>query len=225
MTSKLGPRGTGCAEIEAAGYHVVFSGQKAYNGVAIISKTPPNGDAVTRLPGVEDGDRRVLCADYGDLRLINLYVPNGQAVGSDQYDYKLAWLQQLAHYLKNELKRHPKLVLMGDLNAVESSAAITTLVAEAGLVDAFRAKNPDAPGFTVWQPVTAPERRAFRRVDYVLMAPGRLFPGAVVDSRVVVDKPGRLPDGSPIWPSDHYGVLADLAVFPPAATTTTTRRD
>jgi endonuclease/exonuclease/phosphatase family metal-dependent hydrolase len=115
-------------------------------------------------------------------------------------------------------------VLMGDLNAVESSTAIKGLLEEAGLVDAFRAKNPEAPGHTVWQPVLVPERRAFRRVDYVLMAPGRIFPGAVVDSRVVVDAPGRLPDGSAIWPSDHYGVLADLAVFPPAGSGVTSQR-
>jgi endonuclease/exonuclease/phosphatase family metal-dependent hydrolase len=108
-------------------------------------------------------------------------------------------------------------VLMGDLNAVESSAAIAALTAEAGFVDAFRAAHPDAPGFTVWQPVTAPDRRAFRRVDYVLVAPGRIFPGAVMASRVVVDAPGHLPDGSVLWPSDHYGVLADLVVFPPTS--------
>jgi endonuclease/exonuclease/phosphatase family metal-dependent hydrolase len=105
-------------------------------------------------------------------------------------------------------------VLMGDLNAVESSAALGALTVEAGFVDAFRAVNPTAPGSTVWQPVTATERRVFRRVDYVLLVPGRTFPGAVMDSRVVVDAPGRLPDGSPLWPSDHYGVLADVAVFP-----------
>jgi endonuclease/exonuclease/phosphatase family metal-dependent hydrolase len=109
-------------------------------------------------------------------------------------------------------------VLMGDLNAVESSAAIAGLVAEAGLVDSFRAANPGAPGFTVWQPVTVVERRAVRRVDYVFLAPGRLFSGAVAASRVVVDQPGRLPDGTALWPSDHYGVLADLAVFPPPGT-------
>ena len=124
-------------------------------------------------------------------------------------------------------ERHGDLpgVLMGDLNAVESSAAIKGLLKEAGLVDVFRAKNPDAPGHTVWQPVLVPERRAFRRVDYVLMAPGRIFPGAVVDSRVVIDAPGRLPDGGAIWPSDHYGVLADLAVFPATGTTATSQRD
>jgi endonuclease/exonuclease/phosphatase family metal-dependent hydrolase len=108
--------------------------------------------------------------------------------------------------------------LMGDLNAVESSEAIGALTREAGFVDAFRARHPEASGATVWQPVTAPERRAFRRVDYVLIVPGRLSPGTVVDSRVVVDTPGRLPDGTPIWPSDHYGVLADLGVAPTAQT-------
>jgi endonuclease/exonuclease/phosphatase family metal-dependent hydrolase len=107
-------------------------------------------------------------------------------------------------------------VLMGDFNAIESSEAIRVLVGDAGLVDSFRAARPDAPGFTVWQPVMAPERRAMRRVDYVFLAPGRLFHGAVVESRVVIDEPGRLPDGAALWPSDHYGVLADLVVFPPA---------
>jgi endonuclease/exonuclease/phosphatase family metal-dependent hydrolase len=105
-------------------------------------------------------------------------------------------------------------VLMGDLNAVESSVAITSLVGETGLVDSFRTANPDAPGFTVWQPVTVAERRVLRRVDYVFLAPGRIFSGAVVASRVVVDRPGHLPDGTALWPSDHYGVLADLLVFP-----------
>jgi endonuclease/exonuclease/phosphatase family metal-dependent hydrolase len=109
-------------------------------------------------------------------------------------------------------------VLMGDLNAVESSAAIAALTGEAGFVDAFRTARPEAPGFTVWQPVTAPDRRVFRRVDYVLVVPGRSFPGTVRGSRVVVDAPGRLPDGTVLWPSDHYGVLADLVVFPPTGT-------
>jgi exonuclease III len=103
---------------------------------------------------------------------------------------------------------------MGDLNAVESSAALEALAAEVTFVDAFRAAHPEASGFTVYQPVTVPERRARRRVDYVLLVPGRVVPGAVIDSRVVVDAPGRLADGTLLWPSDHYGVLADLSVFP-----------
>jgi endonuclease/exonuclease/phosphatase family metal-dependent hydrolase len=115
--------------------------------------------------------------------------------------------------LVRERRRDLPGVLMGDLNSVESSAAMAALASEVPFVDAFRAAHPEAPGFTVYQPVTAPDRRVRRRVDYVLVVPGRTFPGAVVDSRVVVDVPGRLADGTVLWPSDHFGVLADLAVF------------
>jgi endonuclease/exonuclease/phosphatase family metal-dependent hydrolase len=107
-------------------------------------------------------------------------------------------------------------VLMGDFNAVESSPAITSLVAGAGVIDAFRTVHPDGPGFTVYQPVMEPARHASRRIDYVFLLPGRTFPGEVVDSRVVIDTPIHLPSGRTLWPSDHYGVLADLMVFPPS---------
>jgi len=107
-------------------------------------------------------------------------------------------------------------VLMGDFNAVETSPAITSLVATSGVVDAFRTVHPDGPGFTVYQPVTEPARHASRRIDYVFMLPGHTFPGAVVDSRVVIDTPIQLAGGRTLWPSDHYGVLADLILFPPS---------
>lgn len=106
-------------------------------------------------------------------------------------------------------------VLTGDFNAMEDSAAIQALT-RAGFVDAFRAANPGAPGFTVWQPVTAPDRRARRRVDYVFLVPGRSRPGRVLASRLVLDAPTALGDGRVLWPSDHYGVLAEVEVFPPA---------
>lgn len=108
-------------------------------------------------------------------------------------------------------------VLMGDFNAVESSPAVTTLVASSGAIDAFRVAHPDASGFTVYQPVMASERHASRRIDYVFLIPGRTFPGDVVGSRVVIDTPVQLASGRSLWPSDHYGVLADLIVFPTAA--------
>jgi endonuclease/exonuclease/phosphatase family metal-dependent hydrolase len=107
-------------------------------------------------------------------------------------------------------------VLMGDFNAVESSPAITGLIAGAGVVDAFRAAHPAGSGFTVYQPVMASERHASRRIDYVFLLPGRTFPGEIVGSRVVLDTPVRLAGGGTLWPSDHYGVLADLVVFPPS---------
>jgi endonuclease/exonuclease/phosphatase family metal-dependent hydrolase len=104
--------------------------------------------------------------------------------------------------------------LMGDFNATEDSGAITLLTRETGLVDAFRAANPEAPGVTVWQRIDVPYPMARRRVDYVFLVPGRAFAGAVRASRVVLDRPGQRADGRPLWPSDHYGVLVDAEVFP-----------
>jgi endonuclease/exonuclease/phosphatase family metal-dependent hydrolase len=116
-------------------------------------------------------------------------------------------------------------VVMGDFNAAEGSAAIRALTGAAGFVDAFRTANPDEPGHTVWQPVTTPHRAVRRRVDYVFLVPGRRFAGSVVGSRVVVDTPRRRPDGSVLWPSDHYGVLAELSVFPPPGMAAPGRRE
>jgi endonuclease/exonuclease/phosphatase family metal-dependent hydrolase len=104
-------------------------------------------------------------------------------------------------------------ILMGDFNATEDSPAITALTA-AGFVDAFRAANPTDPGFTVWQPVYAERPTVSRRVDYVFLVPGLTFGGRVLASRVVLNTP-HAPDGNTtLWPSDHYGVLAELEVFP-----------
>jgi endonuclease/exonuclease/phosphatase family metal-dependent hydrolase len=105
-------------------------------------------------------------------------------------------------------------VLMGDFNAAEGSAAIAGLTGRVGLIDVFRTANPAEPGFTVWQRIEAPAPTVFRRVDYVLLLPGTAFPGRIRASRVVLDTPRRLPDGRVLWPSDHYGVLADIEMFP-----------
>jgi endonuclease/exonuclease/phosphatase family metal-dependent hydrolase len=106
-------------------------------------------------------------------------------------------------------------VLMGDFNATEDSPGVTALTLGGGFVDAFRAVNPTAPGLTVWQRVDAPVATVFRRVDYVFVLPGTSVPGHVRASRVVLDSPRRLADGKVLWPSDHYGVLAEIEVFPP----------
>ena len=91
--------------------------------------------------------------------------------------------------------------------------AIQALTNGGGFVDVFRVTNPDEPGLTVWQRVRSETPTVFRRVDYVLMAGVRNGAGAACTSRVVLNTPGRAPDGSPLWPSDHYGVLADLDIF------------
>lgn len=98
-----------------AGYEVVYSGQKTYNGVAIISKMPPR-DVVTDIPGLDDPQRRMLAATVGDVRIINLYVVNGQEVGSEKYAYKLQWLTRVHDYISAQLNQYEKLVVVGDFN-------------------------------------------------------------------------------------------------------------
>lgn len=108
----------------------------------------------------------------------------------------------------------PALVL-GDLNTGESAAALDELRAH-GFVDLFREANPTALGATVRQDVLATASTVRRRVDYVLLLPGSRVAAEVVSSRVVLDTPGRRADGSPLWPSDHYGVLAEIRLSRPA---------
>lgn len=103
------------AEIEATGYRCVLSGQKAYNGVALVSREEAV-DVSTGIPDFEDEQRRVIAATYGDTRVIDVYVPNGQSVGSDKYRYKLDWLDALTAYVAGQLRRHPKLAIVGDFN-------------------------------------------------------------------------------------------------------------
>jgi endonuclease/exonuclease/phosphatase family metal-dependent hydrolase len=99
-------------------------------------------------------------------------------------------------------------VVLGDFNAVEDAEPIRLLTREAGFVDAFRVANPGAPGFTAGQDVAAPRPTASRRIDYVFLVPGGTRASRVAGSRVVLRAPR--PDGAVLWPSDHYGVLADL---------------
>ena len=97
------------------GYHSVVNGQKTYNGVALLSRTEAQ-DTVTDIPDYSDVQRRVVAATYGNTRILNLYVPNGQTVGSDKYEYKLGWLDALHEWVKAELAAHSRVLVMGDFN-------------------------------------------------------------------------------------------------------------
>ena len=103
------------AEIEALGLQVAYSGQRTYNGVAILAR-PACEDVVAGIPGFVDEQKRVLAATVSGVRVIDVYVPNGQEVGSDKYAYKLGWLEALRGYVAAELSRHPRLVVLGDFN-------------------------------------------------------------------------------------------------------------
>ena len=103
------------AEIEALGFRAAWSGQKTYNGVALLARTALS-DVVAGIPGYDDPQRRVLAATVSGVRVINVYVPNGQAVGSEKYAYKLQWFEALRQYVASELARHERLVVLGDYN-------------------------------------------------------------------------------------------------------------
>jgi exodeoxyribonuclease III len=98
------------AEIEAAGYQVAFTGQKTYNGVAILSRYPIH-DVVKNNPLFEDEQQRIISATIEGMRIVCAYIPNGQAVDSDKYQYKLRWLDALARWLSDELQSNPSLAL------------------------------------------------------------------------------------------------------------------
>ena len=106
-----------------AGYQAQWFGQKTYNGVALISRTPA-ADVVKNIPGFADEQSRVLCATIDGVRVIGAYFPNGQAPGSDKFAYKMAWLAALREWVKAEMAAHPQLVLMGDYNITFDDADV-----------------------------------------------------------------------------------------------------
>ena len=210
------------AEIEAAGYRVVFDGQKTYNGVAILSKTE-SVDVQKGIPGFADEQKRALAATVGGIRIINLYVVNGQAVGSEKYDYKLRWLQAVHDWIADELSRHPQLVVLGDFNiapddrdvhdpAVWNDDSILTSTAERaalqrllglGLHDSFRLHSDEAGIFSWWDYRMAGFRRNLGlRIDLVLVS-------EALKSRALASGIEREPR---TWerPSDHAPVWVEI---------------
>ncbi|MDE2219054.1 MAG: exodeoxyribonuclease III [Gammaproteobacteria bacterium] len=156
------------AELRAAGYQCVWNGQQTYNGVALLARSAPAG-VLRDIPGFDDPQRRVLAATIAGVRVIDLYVPNGQSVGSDKYYYKLGWLRALRGWLRQELAAHPLLLVLGDFNiapedrdvhdpaawagsvhvsAEEREALRATLAL--GLVDVFRKFGQPPQSFSWW---------------------------------------------------------------------------
>ena len=130
------------AAFNQAGYQAHWFGQKTYNGVALISRSE-GVNVVKNIPGFEDEMSRVIAATYGDVRVIGAYFPNGQAPDSDKFVYKMRWLDALRDWVKDELTRHPKLVLMGDYNITFDELDMWDPVALAGTIhctDAEREK-------------------------------------------------------------------------------------
>jgi len=208
-------------ELREAGYESLANGQKTYNGVAVVARSAPQ-DPVLELPAFDDHQRRVLATTVDGVRIINLYVPNGQAVGSEKYEYKLNWLASLRDYLRDELAQHDNLVVLGDFNIApkdedvydaekwgdailcspKERQALGRLL-ELGLTDVFRKFDQPEKSFTWWDYRAAGFRRnAGLRIDLVLTSK------ALTESCIAsyVDKEPRT------WerPSDHAPVVAEF---------------
>ena len=174
-------------EIESLGYRVAFSGQPTYNGVALLARERIS-DVVTDIDGFEDPERRILAATIGGVRIYNLYVPNGQSVGSDKYRYKLRWLQALRSQVATEIDRHRNVVLLGDFNIAPEDRDVHDPAAwegkvlcspaereglehllELGLVDLFRVFDQEDESFSWWDyRAGAFRRNRGLRIDLIL---------------------------------------------------------
>jgi len=214
------------AAIEAAGYHVVFAGQKTYNGVAVLSRRDTVGaatDVVTDIPGLADPQRRVMGVTVGDLRFLDLYVPNGSEVGSDKYEYKLDWLEKCSQYIEQQLQQHERFAVVGDFNIapqdedVHDPAGWTGQVLFSGperqafqrllgfgLSDSFRLFDQEPATFSWWDyRMGAFRRNRGLRIDHILVS--AVLKSACTGSRV--DRDPRTWDR----PSDHAPVIAEFS--------------
>jgi exodeoxyribonuclease-3 len=212
-------------DIQAAGYHVNFAGQKTYNGVAVISKLEAT-DIITDLPGLDDPQRRVLgCTiahESGDIRFLNLYIPNGSEVGSEKYDYKLDWLDKLTKYVAAQIKEHKNFVVVGDFNIAPDDRdlwdpvgwkdkilvspperAVLQGLLDMGLTDTFRLFEQEEELYSWWDYRAAGFRRNHgMRIDLLLSSP------AMTEhcTASYIDKEPRKLER----PSDHAPVVAEF---------------
>lgn len=212
-------------ELEAVGYHSAVFGQKTYNGVAILSRTPAR-DVVKNIAGFSDEQSRIIAATVdmpgGAVRVVNGYFVNGQSPGSEKFEYKMKWLDALTGWLREELKLHPNLVLLGDFNitvddrdtydaeglretihhTTEERQHFQALI-ELGLTDAFRLFDQPEKSYSWWDyREFAFRRNRGLRIDHILVS-ATLKP--VVKS-CVIDKLPRKNER----PSDHVPVTVDL---------------
>jgi exodeoxyribonuclease-3 len=209
------------APLQAAGYQVQVSGQKTYNGVAILTRATAV-DVVTELPGTDSAQKRYLAATIEGVRVVNVYVPNGESVSSDKYAFKLAWLTALQQQLAVELQRFPELVIVGDFNIAPEDRDVYDPAAwqgqvlfsepernalqallRTGLMDVFRRFEQAPQSYSWWDY----RQGAFRRnqglrIDHILASPAL----ASRCTRCLIDVAPRRAER----PSDHAPVLAQF---------------
>ena len=205
------------------GYTAAFSGQKTYNGVAVISKQTPR-EVLTNFPSYVDSQRRILFADYNDLSVLNLYVPNGSEVGSEKYDYKLEWLTHMRSFVGTVLRKGRNLVILGDFNIAPADEDVhdpeewqgKVLVSaperehffqllDMGMVDCYRLLNKDGREFSWWDYRAASFRRnRGLRIDHILASRNL----SQYCRSCSIDKDPRALEK----PSDHTPVVAEFDI-------------
>ena len=210
------------AEIAAAGYQTLYTGQRTYNGVALLSKQP-GSEYIMGIPGLEDHQKRVVSAMYGDIRVVCIYVPNGEKVGSEKYEYKLRWLSALRDWIRAMLTIHGKLVVLGDFNIAPEERDVHDArvwegqvlfslperealkeVLNLGLVDSFRLFEQPEKSYTWWDyRMMAFRRNMGLRIDHVLLSDEL----AKTCTACIIDKMPRKLER----PSDHAPVMVELA--------------
>ena len=213
-------------ELNSAGYRSVFAGQKTYNGVAILlraSTMPPAGDVQVNLPNFADEQKRLIAVTVDGLRVVNGYFPNGKAVGSDKFDYKLGWLAALAQWLRGEMARHEQLLLAGDFNIApeprdvhdparwegqvlfsEPERAAFRGLLDLGLKDSFRLFEQPERSYTWWDYRNLAFRRKMGlRIDHILLSSA----AAARCTACSIDVEPRRRE----QPSDHAPVIATLS--------------
>ena len=204
-----------------AGYHAQWFGQKTYNGVALLSRTPAQ-NVVKNIPGFDDDMARVISGTVNGVRVIGGYFPNGQEPGSDKFEYKMNWLKGLRDWVRIELVAHPNLVLMGDYNITFDDADVwdpvglqdtihcteeerdhlRALIA-LGLHDAYRLFPQEDKSFSWWDYRDFGFRRnRGMRIDHILVSDA-LKP---LVTSCVIDKTPRKNER----PSDHAPVVVDI---------------
>jgi exodeoxyribonuclease-3 len=210
--------------LREAGYFSAVYGQKTYNGVAILSRTEPTAVERGMDDGVEDPQARLLAADVEGVRVLSAYVPNGQAVASEKYAYKLAWLGRLADLLARRYDPQERLVLCGDFNVARDDADVAkppdwadTVLCHAaaraalesildwGLTDPVRLKHPEGGIYSWWdyRMLAFPKNNGLR-LDYVFATD----PLAQRLITATVDRDER----KGAKPSDHAPVIAAFEI-------------
>ena len=198
------------------GLHVVYSGQKTYNGVALIAKDPLQD---LFIESAEIAERRIIAATVQGIRIINLYVPNGSHLTSDKYLYKLKWLETVTNFIADELKRYPNLVVVGDFNIAPQDLDVYdpqewldsvlctpaereafSKIKELGLQDSFRLMHPNLSAYSWWDYRAASFRRnRGLRIDLILLSQALQASCITAEIDKEPRRAERPSDHAPVW--------------------------